>query len=823
MKKILLLLAVLLAMPLTLAAEVNCNPPVDHIGANGEQVITGVWNITQDTTCENRNISLDYNANNDAYIDIADGITLTLKNSNLYVRRGTWYHASATYGKTGVFGGTNSNFILQDSSLKGGYYTSNGFVREGAGSIYGQASNLIVHNSVIDGVQYIWMGSKYLSKGTGTQDIEDSTIMRSLLQTDNDDTYVNSVFDGVKILTTNYYEDYSTFVANNNVFNTNLGTNTVCYPERYGMRFYGGHDIKIKDSTLKLTSSVPCTAIAIAAWNAPTTITFEDAKIDGYSNFYSLITPITQFNGRTNDNGVYGSSTNYWDVNFDYHLTVNVQSTTGTMVDGASVIIKDINGNQVATGTTSNGKLTTDLITAYNEHATTTTHTQTNNGPFTVEVTYNSQTVTASIDPFISTETTVTMQLNQKPVINSVALSPAQPSTEQDIKLLIDATDADGDQLTCRAGGIIGTGTEIDLGQLPTGDYGYEIYCNDGQVDSDAATISFHVNDRPKITGITVNPETPNTLDNVNLNIQVQDSDNNEFTCKVGTTTGDTTITLDPMTAGQKTYQVTCNDGIIDSKPYELSFKVYDLVSAVSSDYIVDIDNLQGRTADITISKQLDDLINTAVIYQGVTFGVGEHYEISENEFKIAEGQEQKIIHNKVIRTINYALPTSKVPFSYNKATIKFSAYPGTDNENRVGVYTCENFVKGSDTTGTCEPAKTEQTHKKRSWRNWMARARNRIMGSGKYEPLRRTNYDASTYTITIDNVDFSIGNTKAIATSTTGVAGIRRTLEQVELTGISGNVILGSNTIVGLLVLVTLMVGAVLYLTLKENKKIRL
>jgi plastocyanin len=229
---------------------------------------------------------------------------------------------------------------------------------------------------------------------------------------------------------------------------------------------------------------------------------------------------------------------------------------------------------------------------------------------------------------------------NLAPVIDSVAIDPASPRTDDILSVSITARDDDpGDTLTYayqwRKNGsdISGeTGPTLDLGTAGNGSKGdnirVSVTANDGSTDSAPALSApvTIVNSAPSVTSATITPGLPDTNDILSVNVVSTDPDNDAVTYtyqwlnNASPLVGETGATLNLGTAGngdtgnQISVEVTGHDGTAPSAPVTSSaVTVQNSAPIINS---VTIDRSSPQTNDVlSVTVASTDVDNDGISY----------------------------------------------------------------------------------------------------------------------------------------------------------------------------------------------------------------
>ena len=429
----------------------------------------------------------------------------------------------------------------------------------------------------------------------------------------------------------------------------------------------------------ELDSNVSTVTITVAAVNdAPTTedvsttidenrtasrstgITLQGSDVDGDNLTYTVVS------GPSNGNASIAGSILTYAANQDWNgtETITYKANDGTVDSNVSTVtitvaaVNDAPVTQNVSFTTDEDTPYTESYTAYvsdveGDNLTITTVTNPTNGTATCDdatnCTYTPNQDFNGTDSFtykvndgeldsnVSTVTVTVTAVNDAPVANDMTATMDENKIAgryQPVTIFLNATDVDGDDLTYSVVGDVSNGTlgSINGNQIiytPTQDYNGEdtftYKANDGNLDSNTATVSItinSVNDAPVTTDQTASTNEDTAVD-ITLTSSDVESDTITFSIVSDVSNGTTTLSGATVTYtpsanfnGTDTFTFKANDGTDDSNTSTVTITVAAVNDApVTSDQTASTD--EDTAVDITLSST--DVEGDSVTYSIVS------------------------------------------------------------------------------------------------------------------------------------------------------------------------------------------------------------
>lgn len=195
--------------------------------------------------------------------------------------------------------------------------------------------------------------------------------------------------------------------------------------------------------------------------------------------------------------------------------------------------------------------------------------------------------------------------VNHAPVINKIDLTPREVAPGGSVKISVDASDEDGDEINYfyspEAGTMTGSGPVVYwTAPLTEGDYKIQIHISDGKIESERMEIEISVksstteNQIPVILGLSVNPTTIAPDATATVSVNAYDPEGNDllyrYSTTGGTITGDGSVATYFAPAGEGDYQISVvvNDGELDSLVSTITVTVFRNDLPVISSIIID-------------------------------------------------------------------------------------------------------------------------------------------------------------------------------------------------------------------------------------------
>ncbi|MFA5772058.1 MAG: right-handed parallel beta-helix repeat-containing protein [Thermoplasmata archaeon] len=478
----------------------------------------------------------------------------------------------------GVWGTSSSNNNIANNTITGctawgiilvgpnNNVTSNiivmNAIKDGTGITLGDSGNNVTYNTVTNGNRAICLHS------SSNNNITTNTIIGNYFGIMHEESYTNNNVVASNTVVNCRGEGISLSGSNNNV-NSNIVTSN-----QRGIRLSGDNNIIASNIVKNSTQAGICMS------GTMNNIT---------SNMVMNNTRGIYLSGTTNNIASNTVMNNTWGIYLSYSSSNDIKYNTITNNTWCAVYLSESNDNIINSNDISNNGqhglylysgIGNTAINNWWGSATGPSNNTTNPGGRGDKITGDVPFSPWMVSPFNFTQPPI-MSKNHAPTITNVIANRTTVNAGENVNIIATATDADGDVLIYSyfaTGGTISGNDSSVLWTAPAnnGTYTISVTVRDGNftvIDSVNITVdtpTLPTNHAPTITSITANRTIVDASEQVAINVNANDTDNDDLTCSYATTGGaisgtgpSSIIWIAPTTNGTYTITVTVSDGTL--------------------------------------------------------------------------------------------------------------------------------------------------------------------------------------------------------------------------------------------------------------------